>query len=112
MVRRHGFLNPRDTTDTLLACYESHTKLFASSEVPIFQVFSDDPDAKSDHASDHVRSVMDDLGLSDQQIGHTSIFSGEEEVFAFARACSRLVQMGTKEWAAHAGRIMGEESGL
>ena len=111
-MHRHDFLNPRDTTDTFLACYESHTKLFASSEVPIFQVFSDDPDAKSDHASDHVRGVMDDLGLSDQQIGHTSIFSGEEEVFAFARACSRLVQMGTKEWAAFAGRIMGEESGL
>jgi protein AFG1 len=105
-------LFPQRPADTLLACYESRTKLFASSEVPIFQVFSDDPNAKSSHASDHVRSVMDDLGLSDQQIGHTSIFSGEEEIFAFARACSRLVQMGTKEWASHAGRIMGEESGL
>lgn len=29
----------------------------------------------------------------------SSMFTGEEEVFAFARACSRLVQMGTREWA-------------
>ena len=26
------------------------------------------------------------------------MFSGEEELFAFARCCSRLVQMGSKEW--------------
>jgi len=31
------------------------------------------------------------------------MFTGEEEVFAFARACSRLVQMGSKEWAEMAG---------
>ena len=31
------------------------------------------------------------------------MFTGEEEVFAFARACSRLVQMGSKEWADTAG---------
>jgi peroxisome-assembly ATPase len=29
----------------------------------------------------------------------SSMFTGEEEIFAFARACSRLVQMGSKEWA-------------
>lgn len=32
------------------------------------------------------------------------MFTGEEEVFAFARACSRLVQMGSKEWAETAGQ--------
>lgn len=37
-------------------------------------------------------------GLS-ENVGMSSLFTGEEEVFAFARACSRLVQMGTKEWA-------------
>lgn len=31
------------------------------------------------------------------------MFTGEEEVFAFARACSRLVQMGSKEWADTSG---------
>ena len=84
---------------TILACYESRTKLFTSSEVPIYQIFSDDKSGKPGNVSDHMRSVMDDLGLNENIIGTTSIFSGEEELFAFARACSRLVQMGTKEWA-------------
>lgn len=38
-------------------------------------------------------------GLSNETVGSSSIFSGEEEVFAFARACSRLVEMGSKQWA-------------
>ncbi|KAG6861556.1 hypothetical protein C0995_014852 [Termitomyces sp. Mi166 len=77
------------------------TKLFVTSEVPIYRVFSDD--ASSKPISDHMRSVMDDLGLSDQVVGSSSMFTGEEEVFAFARACSRLVQMGSKEWAEAVG---------
>lgn len=67
--------------------------------MPIYQIFSDDTSGKPGNVSDHMRSVMDDLGLNQQVIGTTSMFSGEEELFAFARACSRLVQMGTKEWA-------------
>jgi len=85
------------------ACYESKTKLFVSSEVPIFRVFSDDPTEEAKHTSDHMRAVMDDLGLSNDVVGASSMFTGEEEVFAFARACSRLVQMGSKEWAETAG---------
>jgi peroxisome-assembly ATPase len=101
-----------------LACYESKTKLFALSEVPIYQIFSDEASKGDDkRVTDHMRSIMDDLvkfliaealvmyshilqGLKDQiAVGASSIFSGEEEVFAFQRACSRLVQMGTKDWA-------------
>ncbi|KAF7312390.1 AFG1-like ATPase [Mycena indigotica] len=84
------------------ACYESKTRLFISSAVPIYQVFSDDP-SKSGGISDHMRGVMDDLGLSHDLVGKSSMFTGEEEIFAFARACSRLVQMESKEWAETAG---------
>lgn len=42
-------------------------------------------------------------GLSSDVVGGSSMFSGEEELFAFARCCSRLVQMGSKEWAVTAG---------
>lgn len=60
---------------------------------------------------------MDDLGLSAETVGASSLFSGDEEMFAFARCVSRLSQMGyvflsemgvqdqllmldsTKEWA-------------
>ncbi|THH27702.1 hypothetical protein EUX98_g6478, partial [Antrodiella citrinella] len=83
--------------------YENKIKLFISSEVPITKVFADDPSADGQGISDHMRSVMDDLGLSSDVVGSSSMFSGEEELFAFARCCSRLVQMGSKEWAESAG---------
>ncbi|KAE9409941.1 AFG1-like ATPase [Gymnopus androsaceus JB14] len=86
------------------ACYESKTKLFVTSEVPVFQVFSDQDSDSGKPISDHMRGIMDDLGISQDIVGKSSIFSGEEEVFAFARACSRLVQMGSKEWVETAGQ--------
>ncbi|KAI1796161.1 AFG1-like ATPase, partial [Ganoderma leucocontextum] len=85
------------------ACYESKTKLFVSSEVPIYQIFSDDPNGKKGEITDHMRSVMDDLGIPSDLVGASSMFTGDEELFAFARCCSRLVQMGSKEWAETAG---------
>ena len=33
---------------------------------------------------------MDDLGLSAESVGASSMFTGEEEIFAFARAVVRL----------------------
>ena len=42
-------------------------------------------------------------GLSNEVVSASSMFTGEEEVFAFARCCSRLVEMGSKEWAETAG---------
>ncbi|KAG9028879.1 hypothetical protein FRB95_005929 [Tulasnella sp. JGI-2019a] len=88
------------------ACYESKTKLFVLSEVPIHQIFSDEePSGNKDRmVTDHMRATMDDLGLSSMaDVGSSSIFSGEDEVFAFGRACSRLVQMGTRAWAESSG---------
>ena len=38
----------------------SQTKLFVTSEVPIYQIFSDDSE-DTNHISDHMRGVMDDL---------------------------------------------------
>ncbi|KAI0797000.1 AFG1-like ATPase [Abortiporus biennis] len=85
------------------ACYDMRTKLFVSSEVPIYKIFADNPNAKNTDVSDHMRSVMDDLGLSGDVVGSSSMFTGEEEIFAFARCCSRLVEMGSKQWAETAG---------
>lgn len=85
------------------ACYESKIRLFISSEVSIYQIFSDEDSSKTaGEMHDHMRSVMDDLGLKADEVGASSLFSGQEELFAFARCVSRLVQMGTKEWAASA----------
>lgn len=50
-------------------------------------------------------SCFTSQGLSDKVVGTSAMFTGEEEIFAFARACSRLVQMGSKEWAETAGQM-------
>ncbi|KAK4705072.1 peroxisome-assembly ATPase, partial [Phenoliferia sp. Uapishka_3] len=67
------------------AAYEAKTKLFILSDPPIHAVFSDEKRSAGE-ISDHQRGVMDDLGLSADAVGASSIFTGEEEIFAFARA--------------------------
>jgi hypothetical protein len=47
---------------------------------------------------DTMRHLMDDLGLNMQALKNSSIFTGDEERFAFARALSRLNEMGSREW--------------
>ena len=88
------------------AAYESKTKLLTLSSVPITQIFSDQPASAGSSADDgysaHQRSMMDDLGLNAETVGASSIFTGDEEVFAFARAVSRLTEMGSREWAERA----------
>ncbi|KAF8494231.1 AFG1-like ATPase [Russula emetica] len=87
------------------ACYDSRTRLFVSSEVPIFEIFSDDSNTgPRAHPSDHMRAIMDELGLPAEVVGAASMFNGEEELFAFARCCSRLVQMGSAEWMELSGK--------
>lgn len=61
-----------------------------------------------------MRSLMDDLGLSMSQLKSSSIFSGDEERFAFARALSRLSEMESKEWVERGmgvgmGQVEGEQ---
>lgn len=48
--------------------------------------------------SDVMRNLMDDLGMNMSMLKNSSIFSGDEERFAFARALSRLAEMGSQEW--------------
>ncbi|KAJ5617569.1 hypothetical protein N7537_002683 [Penicillium hordei] len=89
------------------AVYESRAKLVLTTEVPLTNLFISETDVKKslqgdggDHSdlSDAMRNLMDDLGMSVQALKNTSIFSGDEERFAFARALSRLSEMGSKEW--------------
>lgn len=42
--------------------------------------------------------MMDDLDLNLTVMKSSGTFSGDEERFAFARALSRLSEMGTQEW--------------
>ena len=97
------------------AVYESRAKLVLTSEVPLFQLFMS-PDEVDDAldkgrkdgsvkeeesheaVDDVMRQMMDDLGMSMSMMKNSSIFSGDEERFAFSRALSRLSEMGSQEW--------------
>ncbi|KAK7478900.1 hypothetical protein BaRGS_00029881 [Batillaria attramentaria] len=61
-------------------------KLFVAKSVGVFDV-------------DANRALMDDIGYhAASQNQHASIFTGEEELFAFERTVSRLTEMQTQEY--------------
>ncbi|RDL39884.1 putative AFG1-ATPase family protein [Venustampulla echinocandica] len=96
------------------AVYESRAKLVLTTAVPLTQLFlskdeikqsikDDSEDRKQqeevgEDIDDTMRTMMDDLGMNMQMLKSSSIFSGDEERFAFARALSRLSEMGSREW--------------
>ncbi|EKD20134.1 AFG1-like ATPase [Drepanopeziza brunnea f. sp. 'multigermtubi' MB_m1] len=97
------------------AVYESRAKLVLTTAVPLTQLFlskdelensvkKDAEDKKGQVEDLHeeldstMRNLMDDLGLNMKALKSSSIFSGDEERFAFARALSRLSEMGSQEW--------------
>lgn len=91
-------------------------KLVLTTEVPLANLFISEADMKAtlkdgEHSdlSDAMRNLMDDLGLSVQALKNTSMFSGDEERFAFARALSRLSEMGSKEWVER-GLTVGDDA--
>ncbi|RKP09274.1 AFG1-like ATPase-domain-containing protein, partial [Thamnocephalis sphaerospora] len=80
------------------AMYENKTTLICSAECSISELFVEESgtsgkDGEMDSAQ---RLLMDDLGLTAKQAGLRNpfnIFTGQEEVFAFQRAVSRLIEM-------------------
>jgi len=56
------------------------------------------PTDEHSDVSDVMRNLMDDLGMNMTMLKNSNIFSGDEERFAFARALSRLSEMGSQEW--------------
>ncbi|KAJ4363027.1 ATPase [Neocucurbitaria cava] len=97
------------------ALYESRAKLVMTTAVPLTSLFLDaselneavhasqeasgaDPAENHESVSDVMRHLMDDLGMNMSMLKNSSIFSGDEERFAFARALSRLAEMGSQEW--------------
>ena len=86
-----------------------------TTEVPLFQLFMSAAEVDEalesgrqkgtvKHAEEHegmddvMRQMMDDLGMNMKMLRNSSLFSGDEERFAFSRALSRLSEMGSQEW--------------
>lgn len=88
------------------AVYESRAKLVLTTAVPLTQLFLSKDEVKQglkkagegEELDDTMRMMMDDLGMNMDMLKNSSIFSGDEERFAFARALSRLAEMGSREW--------------
>jgi protein AFG1 len=101
------------------AVYESRAKLVLTSAVPLTQLFMSRKEAgafvekiaasgasasaieatkEGADVNDAMRSLMDDLGMNMDSLKGSSIFTGDEEAFAFARALSRLHEMGSQDW--------------
>lgn len=109
------------------AVYESKARLVLTSAVPLTELFlskdeikqsvrKDRQDKKGQSLTETVlgtkgrmeeedvevddasRLMMDDLGLQMDMLKNSSMFTGDEERFAFARALSRLSEMGSQAW--------------
>ncbi|KXJ95273.1 AFG1-like ATPase [Microdochium bolleyi] len=97
------------------AVYESRAKLVLTTAVPLAQLFispqemreslkkegkevsgTDVDDDPSSGAMDHMMEHAE--GSSISELKNSSLFTGEEERFAFARALSRLSHMASREW--------------
>jgi peroxisome-assembly ATPase len=71
--------------------------LIASFEIELEQLLNGDERQGGGDFHKADRLLFDDLKLSSKQL-RSSIFTGEEEVFAFRRAISRLVEMQGIRW--------------
>lgn len=83
--------------DTL---YDNRVRVVITADAPLDKLFNLEHDPSRDVSDEH-RVLMDDLkiehGSNDSK---TSVFTGEEEIFAFDRTISRLFEMQTKDyWA-------------
>ena len=86
------FLDQSELNDAVTATQKA-------GKLPTTTSPSPKPPAKSAEADNHeaISDVMRNL-MNMDMLKNSSIFSGDEERFAFARALSRLSEMGSQEW--------------
>ncbi|KAM4695070.1 AFG1-like ATPase [Discoglossus pictus] len=77
------------------AFYDHKVRLICSADTPLQSLFLQ---KLKDTEEPESRILMDDLGLSEDLSGGLSVFTGEEEVFAFHRTLSRLTEMQTEQY--------------
>lgn len=90
------------------AIYESHAKLVLTSAKNLSELFASrdeiDHALEGGRATHHgdtdtaMRSHTEDREANVRMLKKSSLMSNDEELFAFARALSRLTEMGTEQW--------------
>ncbi|XP_074166247.1 AFG1-like ATPase isoform X2 [Sminthopsis crassicaudata] len=75
--------------------YDFKVRLICSASAPLSSLFLYH---HHDSQLEQSRTLMDDLGLSQDSAESLSMFTGEEEIFAFQRTASRLTEMQTEQY--------------
>ncbi|XP_060790491.1 AFG1 like ATPase a [Neoarius graeffei] len=73
--------------------YDHKVRVVLQAEAPLEELF-----VNEGYHDDERNILIDDLGLKRDAANSLSIFTGEEEVFAFQRTVSRLTEMQTEEY--------------
>ncbi|XP_064847440.1 lactation elevated protein 1 homolog B isoform X3 [Oncorhynchus masou masou] len=71
--------------------YDNKVRVVLLADAPLDRLF-----VHSGGEDDRDRMLLDDLGLSGDVGDHLSLFTAEEEIFAFQRTISRLTEMQTE----------------
>ncbi|KAL7753982.1 ATPase [Sorochytrium milnesiophthora] len=88
------------------AVYEHKATLICTAQVSVHQLFIGEPHRHKHDTSGHVihhhehpsSDMVESLDVTMEELRNSSMFSGEEEVFAFQRAVSRLAEMQGLQW--------------
>ncbi|XP_024898169.1 AFG1-like ATPase isoform X5 [Pteropus alecto] len=75
--------------------YDFKVRIICSASTPLSSLFLHQ---HHDSELEQSRILMDDLGLSQDSAERLSMFTGEEEIFAFQRTISRLTEMQTEQY--------------
>ncbi|XP_074043395.1 AFG1-like ATPase isoform X2 [Macrotis lagotis] len=75
--------------------YDFKVRIICSASAPLSSLFLFQ---HHDSQLEQSRTLMDDLGLSQDSAESLSMFTGEEEIFAFHRTISRLTEMQTEQY--------------
>ncbi|XP_064915751.1 AFG1-like ATPase isoform X3 [Columba livia] len=75
--------------------YEHKVRIVCSAVTPLQSLFLVEHDSGEQEDN---RVLMDDLDLSQDSAKGLSMFTGEEEIFAFQRTVSRLTEMQTEQY--------------
>ena len=78
--------------------YDNRVRVVFSAQVPLEELFNFDNSNEFGDDEDDNRNLIDDLGLSSSEGKQLSFITGEDEIFAFSRAVSRITEMQTHQY--------------
>ncbi|XP_029281821.1 lactation elevated protein 1 homolog B isoform X2 [Cottoperca gobio] len=73
--------------------YDNKVRVVLLAATPLDQLF-----VHTGGDDERDRQLLDDLGLSGEAAAHLTLFTAEEEIFAFQRTVSRLMEMQTESY--------------